>query len=210
MKTFTTDKVSLSRRANLLAASFFCLLFATIPAGVRAHGEHGDDDHPKDRESQRQVMWVNHFDLLSGDEDNVHTSHDSTSSGVGGGLTGLVITSDTTGEVFPDGGNKVVHMALDLPKQTKITGVRVCYELSSTGSFISQIRLAQVQNPPSSAVVMHDDGTDLTDPGPICVSSNVAGPAIKAQKGPVLLSLRLNFGNTADKIVIRGLGLLVK
>src|SRR5947208_3374978 len=62
--------------------------------------------------------------------DELTTSYHSTSPGVGGGLTGLVIESTTTGETFVEGGNKVVHMALDLPKQTKIKGVRVCYELT--------------------------------------------------------------------------------
>jgi hypothetical protein len=154
-------------------------------------------------------MWVNHYDLMPGG-DELTTSYHSTSSGVGSGLTGLVIESTTTGETFVDGGNKVVHMALDLPKQTKIKGVRVCYELSDPRSFISQIRLAQVQDPPSTAVVLIDDSTDLTDQGPACVNSEIVKPAIKSKFGSVLLSLRLNFGNVADKIVIRGLGLMVK
>ncbi|MGR8951371.1 MAG: hypothetical protein ACU83V_03015 [Gammaproteobacteria bacterium] len=159
-----------------------------------------------------QIKWVNHFDLLPGDDDLI-TSHKSTSSGVGGGLTGLVITSTTPGENFAGGGNKVVHMALELPKQTKINGVRVCYEYSTnSSSVISQIRLAQVQNPPSSAVVMLDDGTDQTDPGPVCVNSTLVKPAIKAIDGPIILSLRINSGANfaTDKIVIRGLGILVK
>lgn len=101
-------------------------------------------------------------------------------------------------------------MAFDLPKQTKIKGVRVCYELSNPRSFISQIRLAQVQDPPSTAVVLLDDGTDLTDQGPVCMDSEIVKPAIKSKFGSVLLSLRLNFGDIADKIVIRALGLLVK
>ncbi len=157
-----------------------------------------------------QIMWVNHLSLLPGDSTVVNTSFNSTSSGVGSGLTGLVTQSSTVGEIDSFGGNKVVHMALDLPKQTKIKGVRVCYELSNPRSFISQIRLAQVQDPPSSAVVFLDDGTDLTDPGPVCVNSEIVKPAIKSKFGSVLLSLRLNFGDIADKIVIRAVGLLVK
>ena len=153
----------------------------------------------------RPIMWVNHFDLLPGDPSVVSTSANSTSSGVGGGLTGLVITSTTVGEIDSFGGNKVVHMALDLPKKTKIKRVRVCYELSSKSSFISQIRLAQVQNPPSSALVLLDDGTDLVDPGPTCVDS--APTTVRSQNGSVLLSLRVNFGSIDDKIVVRAIGL---
>lgn len=151
------------------------------------------------------IQWVNHFDLLSGDPSVVSTSANSTTSGVGNGLTGLVITSSTQGESDSLGGNKVVHMALDLPRKTKIEGVRVCYELTSSRSFISQIRLAQVQDPPSSALVLLDDGTDLVDPGPICLDS--APTLIRSRNGSVLLSLRVNFGDVNDKIVIRALGL---
>ena len=96
-------------------------------------------------------------------------------------------------------------MGLQVPPGFAIRGVRVCYELSSKRSFISQIRLAQVQTPPQSAIVLLDDGTDQTNPGPICVDSAAAN--VDPRVGEVLLSLRVNFGNTADKIVVRALGL---
>ena len=151
-------------------------------------------------------LWVNHFSLLPGDPTVVSTSANSATSGVGSGLTGLVIMSSTTGEVDSFGGNKEVHMALNLPRNTIIKGVRVCYELTSSSSFISQITLAQVEDPPSFALVLLDDGTDRTALGPICVDS--ASTNIASADGAVLLSLRVNFGNTSDKIVIRALGLL--
>ena len=156
------------------------------------------------RPSQKKIMWVNHFDLLPGDP-SVTTSFNAVNSGVGGGLTGLVIQSSTTGENAQSGGNKVVHMGLQVPPGYSIRGVRVCYELSNKRSFISQIRLAQIQTPPSSASVLLDDGTDLTNPGPICVDS--AATTVDPAAGEVLISLRVNFGNTADKIVVRALGL---
>jgi hypothetical protein len=150
------------------------------------------------------IMWVNHFDLLPGDP-SVTTSYNAVSSGVGGGLTGLVIQSGTTGENAQGGGNKVVHMGLDVPPGYIIKGVRVCYELSNKRSFISQIRLAQVQTPPKSALVKLDDGTDQTNPGPVCVDSAVT--TVDPNQGAVLLSLRVNFSNIADKIVVRAVGL---
>ena len=153
---------------------------------------------------RKTIMWVNHFDLLPGDP-SVTTSFNAVNSGVGGGLTGLVIQSTTTGENAQGGGNKVVHMGLQVPPGYSIRGVRVCYELSNKRSFISQIRLAQVQTPPQSALVKLDDGTDQTNPGPICVDS--ATTTVDPGAGEVLLSLRVNFGNTADKIVVRALGL---
>lgn len=160
-------------------------------------------DRPK-AVNKRPIMWVNHFDLLPGDP-SVKTSFNAVSSGVGGGLTGLVIESTMEGEIAQGGGNKVVHMGLQVPPGYSIRGVRVCYELSNKRSFISQIRLAQVQTPPQSALVLLDDGTDQTNPGPICVDS--AATAVDPAAGEVLLSLRVNFGNTSDKIVVRALGL---
>jgi len=152
----------------------------------------------------KTIMWLNHFALLPGDS-SVVTSANAVSSGVGGGLTALVIRSNTTGENAQGGGNKVVHMGLQIPPGFSIKGVRVCYELTNKRSFISQIRLAQVQTPPQSAVVKLDDATDQTNPGPICVDS--ATTTVDPTAGEVLLSLRVNFGNVADKIAVRALGL---
>jgi hypothetical protein len=156
------------------------------------------------RPKRRTVMWVNHFDLLPGDP-SVTTSFNAVSSGVGGGLTALVVHSSTTGQNAQNGGNKVVHMGLQVPPGYVIKGVRVCYELTNKRTFISQIRLAQVQNPPQSAIVLLDDGTDLTNPGPVCVDS--ATTTVDPTAGEVLLSLRVNFGNTGDRIAVRALGL---
>lgn len=149
-------------------------------------------------------MWINHFDLLPGDP-SVTTSHNAVSSGVGGGLTGLVIQSSTIGDIAQGGGNKVVHMGLQVPPGYRIRGVRVCYELSNSRSFITQISLDQVQTPPATFLSRMDDPTDHTNPGPICVDS--AATNVDPSLGEVLLMLRVNFGNTSDKIVIRALGL---
>lgn len=160
------------------------------------------------------LMWINHLDLLPGDSDVV-TSFNSTTSGVGGGLSGLIIQSSTSGDTSVSGGNKVVEKGLQVPPGWLITGVRVCYELSNARSFITQIRLAQVQPTPSTALVLLDDGTNQTAAGPICVNSTSlpAGSEIDPSAGGVRLNLRLFFdaagitGAGADRIVIRALGL---
>jgi len=186
-----------SRLSIVVAAG---LLFALV-GGVAGTAKPGKGK-PRTR-----IMWVNHFDLLPGAPE-VTTSFRSTSSGVGGGLTGLVIESSTLGETFADGGNKVVHMAVDVPPKFSVRGVRVCYELTSASSFISQIRLAQVQDPPSTALVKLDDPTDLVATGPVCVDS--AKTLIKPAVGALLVDLRVNFGDLADKIVVRGLALYLR
>jgi len=171
-------------------------------------GAKGEMQPPaKARGRRKTIMWVNHLDLLAGDP-SVITSFNAISSGVGGGLSGLIIQSTTTGDTAPSGGNKVVEMGLEVPPGFIIKGVRVCYELSNRRSFITQIRLAQVQDPPSSALVLLDDGADQTNPGPVCVDS--APATVDPSLGSVLLSLRVNFGNTSDRIVVRALGLHLK
>jgi len=165
---------------------------------------------------QNALMWINHLDLVGGDTDVVtnHPTYNSTTSGVGGGLSGFVIESATAGDVSVSGGNKVVEKGLEVPPGWLIRGVRVCYELTNPRSFITQIRLAQVQPIPGTAVVLLDDGTDHTDPGPVCVDSTLlpAGSEIDPSAGSVRLSLRIfvdaaGVFTAGDKIVVRALGL---
>ncbi len=153
-----------------------------------------------------RIMWLNHLDLLPGDS-SVKTSYAYLRS-LTGGLNGLNIKSTTTGDTGIPGGNKVVAMGVPTIPGYTIVGVRVCYELSSSKSYITQIRLSQLQNPPSSATVMLDDGSDLTNKGPVCVNSKPT--SINPRKGAVRLSFRLNFGNTSDVIVIRAVGLILQ
>jgi len=150
------------------------------------------------------IMWVNHLSLLPGDA-SVITSFNAVNSGVGGGLSGLVIQSTTTGDQAQGGGNKVVQKALDIPPGFHITGVRVGYENSNVRSFITQIRLAQVQNPPATALVLLDDPSQLNAAGPTYHDSTAT--SVDPATGPLLLDLRVNFGDTSDRIVVRGLGL---
>lgn len=185
-----------------------CLAVSLAAPGLSwAHGRGWHEGR-----GEARVQWVNHFDLLSGDPSVTRTSSLSTNSGVGGGLTALVIGSSTTGEIDSFGGNKVVQMALELQPKTRIVGVRLCYELTDPGaggSYVDQIRLAQIQNPPSTALVLLDDATAQNASGPTCVDSALASPPINAEDGSVLLSLRVNFRSTSDLIAIRALGLLV-
>jgi len=160
-----------------------------------------DRDHDRDR---IETMWVDHLVFLPGDP-SVQTSFNAVNSGVGGGLSGLIIKSSTLGDEAEGGGNKVVETALEVPPGFDIVSVRVCYENSNPRSFISQTRLAQVQNPPSTALVLLDDPTHLNAAGPTCVNSQTT--LVDPAKGSVLLSLRLNFGDTSDKIVVRAVGL---
>ena len=180
---------------------------ALLAAGVAPGSLHAADP-----------MWLNHLDFLPGDP-SVQTSFNAVNSGVGGGLSGLIVNSTTTGENANGGGNKVVEKGVPVPPVFQITGVRVCYEVDNPDdasntvepTFISQIRLAQLQDPPAVALVLLDDGADLTDPGPLCVDSEApSGGPIDPVPGGLRLSLRVNFGDTDDTIVLRGVALLVE
>ena len=197
--------VSRSKFASV-ALSGLCLLFGSlvVPGAAQAK-EKGN--------GATAVLWIDHLDLVAGDVD-VQTSFNSTTSGVGGGLSGLIIKSTTTGDVSTSGGNKVVEKGVQVPPGFSISGVRICYELSAagaSGSFIDQIRLAQLQDPPSTALVLLDDATPQNASGPVCANSMAAATPINPADGAVRLSLRVKFGSVNDKIVLRGVALnLVK
>ncbi len=155
---------------------------------------------PPPQATEAFTMWINHLDFLSGDITKVATSFNA-NSGVGSGLSGLIIKASTTGE-------GTVEKGLQVSPGFLISGVRVCYELSADStSFISNISLAQLQNPPATVSVLLDDQTDLTGIGPICVDSAAPSTPIDPSLGAVRLSLGVNFGNTTDRIVIRAVGL---
>jgi len=201
------------KKTKAFGAAMIVALAMMVAIGGRAFADgHGEGGGGGGDGGKPHVQWVNHFDLLSGDPSVTQTSSLSTNSGVGGGLTALVITSTTPGDIDSFGGNKVVQMALELQPHTRIRNVVVCYELTSANSYIDQVRLAQIQNPPATALVLLDDGTHLTNVGPVCVTS--AGTSINSDDGSVLISLRVFFGTPAggpstDKIAVRALGLVV-
>jgi hypothetical protein len=62
-----------------------------------------------------------------------------------------------------------------------------------------------MEDPPSSAIVRLNDVTDQTNAGPICVNSQ--STSVDPSAGGVLLDLRVNFGNTSDRIVVQAVGL---
>jgi len=188
------------RHSRLVAT--LVLLGASLLASFNAYPQA--EKAAKPRPGPSLVMWINHLDFLPGDP-SVTTSFNAVSSGVGGGLSGLIIQSNTLGNTASSGGNKVVEKGLQVPPGYLIKGVRLCYELSNARTFFTQTRLDQVQDPPSKSIVLLDDGTHLTNPGPVCVDSQPA--SVDPSRGAVRLSLRINTGNTSDRIVLRAVGL---
>ncbi len=152
--------------------------------------------------------WVNHLDLLPGDQ-SVQISFDADHD-PRGGLAGLVVTSANAGNQSSGGGDKVVWLALESGFCDFLYGITVCYQVYNTTAAptsIDLIRVAQVLDPPSQAVVLWEDYTDRTYPGPVCATCLLPPKAksIKTWKGPLYLYLRVNFASPEDVIVIRGL-----
>jgi hypothetical protein len=81
---------------------------------------------------------------------------------------GTVVTCTAPGDL------KWVSMGLRLPPNAKIEDVIISYEVSSPGSFISQIRLADMTTP-DHATVLHDDSTPLQSTSPASYTSHVGG-----------------------------------
>jgi hypothetical protein len=187
-------------------AILVAVLGLTLSTGIVYADKDGDSKKAEKSENsgrRGQVIWLNHFDLQANDPLALTTASNSPASGIFPDLSGVVITPLIA-------GTPSVQMALDLPKETKITGVKICYTITGASSFISQVKLAQVnvQNPvtPDNAVT---DDTDLMSLAPICVDSRFSRSGIKAKNGPVVLSLGLS-ADPANKILIRGIGVYVK
>jgi hypothetical protein len=176
---------------------------------TKIEGEIGDlqkeIDAINDLLNASALMWIEHLDFLSGDPAVLTTSFLSTNSGVGGGLSGLIVQSSTVGSTDSHSGIKVIEKAVQVPPHFSITGVRVCYEWSAGAtSSIDRIRLSQVQDPPSTALVKLDDSTAHSG-GPLCVDSAVT--SVDPSLGSVLLDIGINTVNVADKLVLRAVGL---
>ncbi len=90
-------------------------------------------------------------------------------------------------------------------QKTHIKAIYLCYQTPDTGTFISQIRLADYILP-TPATVQHDDGTDLSSTEGDCYLSNVGD---YVPSGAVDLSLRLVFENPGSEIRLGGLAILV-
>jgi len=114
--------------------------------------------------------------------------------------TAIRVTTSATGDL------QWIKLGLVIPSNVRIDSVVVCYQLNSSSSFISQVRLTETTTP-DVAYVYHDDGTDLTDPGATCYSSFVEDGHVAG--GAITLALRLNFASTSDWIDIGGIGIKV-
>lgn len=100
-----------------------------------------------------------------------------------------------------------VLIPLDAAPET-VTDVEVCYQVEAAaagGTYISQVRLTRTDEP-DSALVLHDDPTNLTSTVPTCyVSAGSAdGP------GALTLALKMVFANAGERIKVGGIRLTAR
>jgi hypothetical protein len=142
------------------------------------------------------TVWYSPLAMIA-DENGSGSSNLSLSRGSVGNT--LRVTTSAVGDL------QWLSLPLLVQDNLLIKAVKVCYDLSNESSYISQVRLAEETVPPS-ALVQHDDGTDLTSTDPVCIESAVGN---YQPTGAVTLSLRLNFADTAHRIDIGAIGLVV-
>ena len=167
-------------------------------------GPPGPPGTPGNSGPATPTMWINYLGFLSGDS-TVTETYNGVNSGLGTGLPGLIVQSSTTGNTVSGGGNKVISMGLEVPPEYDVTGAVICYESSSAGTFIDDVRFAQLQSPPSTALVLLDSPQGSIS-GPQCVTTSPT-TLMHPLNGQLTLDLRINTGSISDKIVIRGVGL---
>ena len=91
-----------------------------------------------------------------------------------------------------------VMVGLTVATGTTVKGVVVCYQvIGGDATYISQVRLSQMTTP-NSAIVVHDDPTNLTSTVPVCYTSKASGFTVK---GTITLELKIVIGRRGDKIL---------
>jgi hypothetical protein len=115
--------------------------------------------------------------------------------------TAIAVTSST---VVSETDFQWVLLGLTVPYRTRIRAVVVCYQiLGSASSFISQVRLTEMTTP-NTALVKHDDPTNLTSTSPVCYRSKASGVSVR---GTITLALKMVIGDPGDKILVGGISL---
>jgi hypothetical protein len=97
-----------------------------------------------------------------------------------------------------------ITMGLNLRSDQLIDSIIVCYQLTNSASYISQVRLTSMTTPDAAYIIV-DDPTDLTSTSPTRYASFTFGLSVD---GTITLAFRLNFAATQDIIEIGAIGIV--
>jgi hypothetical protein len=115
--------------------------------------------------------------------------------------TAIVVTA--AGAV-KESDDQWVLLGLTVASGMNVKGVVVCYQALGKSTYISQVRLTEMTTP-DSALVRHDDPTNLASTTPVCYKSKVKDFAVK---GTITLELKIVIGGKSEKILIGGIALV--
>jgi hypothetical protein len=151
------------------------------------------------KEMSEELVWINHLRLTP-----VGTGLMATYDAVGTGLSGLVISPRTAGPLLK-GQGYLLETALEVPPGYFLRGVRIGMESSSRDCYLNLIRLAQVNDPPDSAVLLGEDERAHRAVGARSVDSEDL--SVDPRRGPVLLTLGFGFEDPGGWVVVRSVGM---
>jgi len=118
--------------------------------------------------------------------------------------TAIVVTA---GSPVGEDDFQWVLLGLTVPSGLIIKAVVVCYQIigSPKGTYISQTRLTEMTTP-NTALVVHDDPTNLLSPTPVRYTSVTKGPL--TLNGAITLALKMVVAKKTDKILVGDISLL--
>lgn len=116
----------------------------------------------------------------------------------------------TASKLVAENSFQWVLIGLTTQEKKVIKGVEVCYQVHTTqpgSTYISQVRLTQTTKP-DSALVIHDDATDLVSTDPVCYTSYAPKSSKPKVNGDITLGLKIVIGNQGDEIRVGGIKLI--
>jgi hypothetical protein len=114
---------------------------------------------------------------------------------------GIVVTANTN--AFPLHNETAVWIPLNgIPSNTKIKGVKMCYYITTSSpgtTLISRVGLHMLSPQGDGALVIRDDPSVLSNTVSTCHTITAQFPGTRLY-GPLILELRVIFGNSNDQI----------
>jgi hypothetical protein len=145
------------------------------------------------------LLWISHLDARPREAHGLTTSNGTPI----GATSGFVIRPTTAGT------DRVLEQGLQVPPGFAVKRIAICYQVSNVASFISHIKLTQLNGPDSYSEVLNDPG-DKTSTSATCVDSMDAPALVDPNQGPVRLNLGVTFTSMTDLIMIRAIGLYLE
>jgi hypothetical protein len=185
----------MNRSTKIVALIGLVALIGVMSLGLRHHAQDA-------QALSGQIQWLDHLHMLPANSDDLTIKYNGIQQ------RGIIVTSNSLGNVFPTGGHKSIDLAYGLEPEQLVNGVVVCYKTDNSRTFIGQIRLSQMSTAePNVTFVREDLGVTLDSTSPVCEEFETVD--IDPSAGTLFISLRLDVGDTSDRVIVYGLGVRV-